>query len=124
MLQGAAVSASDISQSMAQEAQRRYEAAVAEGGSPPATAPRFSTSDLESLTGRYDTVTCLDVMIHYPQVKPHTFVVTPSISCERSVVATSITSERSAGLGLKVHNHILDDPKYVDVTKTRPGSRV
>ena len=100
MLQGAAVSASDISQSMAQEAQRRYEAALAEGGSPPATAPRFSTSDLESLSGRYDTVTCLDVMIHYPQVKTHTFVVT-----------TSITGEGSASLGVKVHKDILEDPR-------------
>ena len=69
MLQGGAVSASDISQSMAQEAQRRFETAVAEGASPPATAPQFTTSDLESLSGRYDTVTCLDVMIHYPQVR-------------------------------------------------------
>ncbi len=27
------------------------------------------TSDLESLDGNYDTVTCIDVMIHYPQDK-------------------------------------------------------
>jgi magnesium-protoporphyrin O-methyltransferase len=27
----------------------------------------FTASDLESLAGRYDTVICLDVFIHYPQ---------------------------------------------------------
>lgn len=31
--------------------------------------PKFEVSDLESLTGKYDTVVCLDVMIHYPQNK-------------------------------------------------------
>lgn len=66
-LKGADVSASDISSSMAQEAQRRYEAAVAAGAKAPSQAPKFYTSDLESLSGQYHTVTCLDVMIHYPQ---------------------------------------------------------
>ena len=32
-------------------------------------APVFATSDLESVSGTYHTVTCLDVMIHYPQDK-------------------------------------------------------
>jgi len=45
-----------------------------ERGGPPAAAAdlgperiQFSASDLESLSGRYDTVICLDVFIHYPQ---------------------------------------------------------
>ncbi|GKD76867.1 magnesium protoporphyrin IX methyltransferase, chloroplastic [Tanacetum coccineum] len=29
--------------------------------------PKFEVSDIESLTGKYDTVVCLDVLIHYPQ---------------------------------------------------------
>merc|ERR1719183_1833446 len=29
----------------------------------------FTTSDLEAIEGKYDTVTCIDVMIHYPQDK-------------------------------------------------------
>ena len=29
----------------------------------------FYTSDLESVTGNYDTVTCVDVAIHYPTEK-------------------------------------------------------
>merc|ERR1712129_578532 len=29
----------------------------------------WGTSDLESLSGKYDTVTCIDVMIHYPPEK-------------------------------------------------------
>ena len=68
-LQGAEVSASDISGAMADEAKRRYEAAVASGGaSSPQTTPKFAAADLESLSGKFHTVCCLDVMIHYPQV--------------------------------------------------------
>ena len=29
----------------------------------------YTTSDLESLSGKYDTVCCIDVMIHYPTDK-------------------------------------------------------
>ena len=95
-LKGAAVSASDISsvrrealrggargadvllraaaQSMASEAQWRYEAEVAAGAAAPKQPPVFATSDLESVTGKYHTVTCLDVMIHYPQDKADAMV--------------------------------------------------
>ena len=59
---------------MASEAQRRYEAQVAAGATPPKQAPVFATSDLESVTGKYHTVTCLDVMIHYPQDKADAMV--------------------------------------------------
>lgn len=68
-LRGATVSASDISSSMAGEAQRRYEATIAAGAKAPQVAPKFETMDLESCSGRYNTVCCLDVMIHYPQDK-------------------------------------------------------
>jgi magnesium-protoporphyrin O-methyltransferase len=44
---------------MANEAARR----AAEVG---ITNANFYTSDLESVTGSYDTVTCVDVAIHYP----------------------------------------------------------
>lgn len=37
--------------------------------SPPPVMPKFEVKDLESLDGKYDTVVCLDVMIHYPQSK-------------------------------------------------------
>ena len=30
---------------------------------------KFFTSDLESVTGQYDTITCVDVAIHYPTEK-------------------------------------------------------
>lgn len=74
-LRGASVSASDISAAMAGEAAQRYEAALAAGaGAAPATAPTFEASDLESVAGRYNTVTCLDVMIHYPQDKADAMV--------------------------------------------------
>jgi len=56
------VTASDISDSMANEAARRAQ----EMG---VTNAEFFTSDLESVTGKYDTVTCVDVAIHYPDDK-------------------------------------------------------
>lgn len=68
-LRGAAVSASDISSAMANEAKTRYEAALKKGAKAPKTAPVFDAMDLESCSGKYNTVTCLDVMIHYPQDK-------------------------------------------------------
>ena len=58
---GAKVSASDISDAMAKEASRRAE----EMG----VKAQFYTSDLESVSGNYDIVTCVDVAIHYPSDK-------------------------------------------------------
>ena len=59
---GATVSASDISDSMANEAARRAKDMGIDNA-------KFYTSDLESVTGNYDTVTCVDVAIHYPDEK-------------------------------------------------------
>uniref|UniRef100_A0A7S1D5P7 Magnesium-protoporphyrin IX methyltransferase C-terminal domain-containing protein n=1 Tax=Cyclophora tenuis TaxID=216820 RepID=A0A7S1D5P7_CYCTE len=59
---GAKISASDISDSMATEAARRAKELGIENA-------EFYTSDLESVTGKYDTVTCVDVAIHYPTDK-------------------------------------------------------
>ena len=56
------IAASDLSEAMVQEAARRAgEAGIAPG------RIQFQASDLEGLNGRYDTVVCLDVFIHYPQ---------------------------------------------------------
>jgi len=56
------VEASDLSKAMVVEARRRAgEAGLGEPGL------RFFASDLEGLQGRFDTVVCLDVFIHYPQ---------------------------------------------------------
>jgi len=64
---GAKVVASDISAAMVEEAAKRAaDAGLSERAS-------FSTSDLENIQvpadGKFDTVTCIDVMIHYPQEK-------------------------------------------------------
>jgi magnesium-protoporphyrin O-methyltransferase len=59
---GAKVYASDISAKMVEEAQRRAEETL-DGEN----LPTFEVKDLEELTGRYHTVMCLDVLIHYPQ---------------------------------------------------------
>jgi magnesium-protoporphyrin O-methyltransferase len=58
---GAKVYASDISEKMVEEAKER---AIALNVSDRLS---FTVSDLEALSGRYHTVVCLDVLIHYPQ---------------------------------------------------------
>jgi magnesium-protoporphyrin O-methyltransferase len=61
---GAKVYASDISEKMVEEAKER---SVAIFGN--TENPHFTVQDLETLTGNYHTVICLDVLIHYPQDK-------------------------------------------------------
>lgn len=58
---GAQVFASDISEKMVGEAKER---AALLGTS---DNPTFAVQDLETLSGTYHTVVCLDVLIHYPQ---------------------------------------------------------
>lgn len=56
------IQASDISEAMAQEAERRARDAGLD-----MAKLNFFASDLESLNGSFHTVCCLDVFIHYPQ---------------------------------------------------------
>ena len=56
------INASDISSAMAEEAERRARAAGLD-----MSRLNFVASDLESLSGSFHTVCCLDVFIHYPQ---------------------------------------------------------
>lgn len=60
------VFASDISSSMTQEAAARAKAAKLNNLA-------FEVRDMEALKGSYDTVTCIDVMIHYPTDKVQSF---------------------------------------------------
>jgi len=59
---GAKISASDISDAMSSEAGRRAKELGIRNA-------KFYTSDLESVKGKYNTVTCVDVAIHYPSDK-------------------------------------------------------
>ena len=61
---GARVFASDISEKMVNEAQERAQTALGQTSN-----PTFAVQDLEALEGKYHTVICLDVLIHYPQDK-------------------------------------------------------
>ncbi|WP_414153394.1 magnesium protoporphyrin IX methyltransferase [Prochlorococcus sp. MIT 1300] len=56
------IAASDISQAMVEETKRRATEAGLD-----LSKLTFDTSDLESLSGSFHTVICLDVFIHYPQ---------------------------------------------------------
>jgi magnesium-protoporphyrin O-methyltransferase len=66
-LKGASVSASDISSAMVGEAERRFKEQVEGGAKAPSVAPKFDAMGLEECSGKYDLVTCIDVMIHYPK---------------------------------------------------------
>eukprot|EP00466_Bigelowiella_natans_P019803 jgi/Bigna1/92591/estExt_fgenesh1_pm.C_370010 len=72
-LKGAEVSASDIAVEMTKEAKSRYEDAAAKGVTT-AIEPKFEAKNLEEIEGKYDVVTCLDVMIHYPDNKANSMV--------------------------------------------------
>ena len=61
---GAQIYASDISEKMVGEARERASKVL--GNTDRLT---FAVEDLEKLSGRYHTVSCLDVLIHYPQNK-------------------------------------------------------
>ncbi|KAF5743650.1 magnesium protoporphyrin IX methyltransferase chloroplastic [Tripterygium wilfordii] len=70
--EGAVVSASDISAAMIAEAEKQAKEQLQvdnDNSSAAMVKPKFEVSDLESLNGKYDTVICLDVLIHYPQSK-------------------------------------------------------
>lgn len=61
---GAKVYASDISEKMVEEAKARASLVSDNIGN-----PIFAVQDLETLSGRYHTIICLDVLIHYPQAQ-------------------------------------------------------
>ena len=61
---GAKVFASDISEKMVEEAKERATASLGQSEN-----PTFAVQDLETLSGKYHTVVCLDVLIHYPDEK-------------------------------------------------------
>lgn len=58
---GALVTGSDISSAMVGEAEKRAKEQLK-----PDQVPKFFASDLEALDGKFDTVCCVDVLIHYP----------------------------------------------------------
>jgi magnesium-protoporphyrin O-methyltransferase len=78
---GAIISASDISEKMVGEAQSRAVELGYDNLS-------FSVQDLEAVTGRYNTVICLDVLIHYPTEKAAEMVAhLASMAEERLVIS-------------------------------------
>ncbi len=78
-----AIAASDLSAAMVAEARRRAEAQGI-----PSERLSFTTSDLESLQGRYDTVICLDVFIHYPQAAAEAMVRHLAAMAERQLIVS------------------------------------
>lgn len=61
---GAKVYASDISEKMVCEGKERAISLFGDNNN-----PIFTVQDLETLSGKYHTIICLDVLIHYPQDK-------------------------------------------------------
>ncbi|CAN0906093.1 Magnesium protoporphyrin IX methyltransferase, chloroplastic [Linum grandiflorum] len=66
--EGAIVYSSDISAAMVAEAEKQAKEQLVLGENE-VVMPKFEVKDLESLEGKYNTVICLDVLIHYPQNK-------------------------------------------------------
>lgn len=79
---GALVSASDISQAMVNEAERRGNQLIPDK----MHNVTFATQDLEALTGNYDTVCCIDVMIHYPSDKAAEMIEKLAACSERRLI--------------------------------------
>ncbi|MEB3243098.1 MAG: magnesium protoporphyrin IX methyltransferase [Cyanobacteriota bacterium] len=77
------VLATDLSEAMVREAERRAteEGLVGE-------RLRFAVSDLEHLSGRFDTVICLDVFIHYPQAAAEEMVKHLASLAERQLIVS------------------------------------
>ena len=74
-----------LSAAMTAEAAKRFEATAAGQDAP---TPDFSPVGLEEVAGKYDTVCCLDVMIHYPQEKADGMVQhLASISKDRLIIS-------------------------------------
>ncbi|KAH9621640.1 hypothetical protein KSS87_004077 [Heliosperma pusillum] len=82
---GALVSASDISAAMVAEAQAKAKEEIQSGDSE-LVMPKFEVKDLESLDGKYDTVVCLDVLIHYPQDKADAMIAHLASLAEKRLV--------------------------------------
>ena len=82
-LGASSIAASDLSAAMVQEAERRS----ADAGIAPGRIS-FLASDLESLEGRYDTVICLDVFIHYPQQPAEAMVRHLASMAERHLIVS------------------------------------
>lgn len=53
---------------------------------PSGNLPRFEVNDLECLSGKYDTVVCLDVLIHYPQNKADGMIAHLASLAEKRVI--------------------------------------
>ncbi len=87
--QGAIVMASDISAAMVAEAEKQAGEELLSGkdnGLPAPVMPKFEVKDLESLDGKYDTVVCLDVLIHYPQNKADAMIAHLASLAEKRVI--------------------------------------
>ncbi len=80
---GAQVAASDISEKMVGEARDRAQNQFGNLNN-----VTFSVQDLEAITGKYNTVVCLDVLIHYPTEKAASMIAhLASLSEERLILS-------------------------------------
>ncbi len=89
---GVRVSASDISEKMVGEARDRAQSQFgnvkSNSGDRTLSNVDFSVQDLEAITGKYHTVICLDVLIHYPTEKAASMIAhLASLSQERLILS-------------------------------------
>ncbi len=79
---GAKVSGSDISEKMVTEAQQRADQVLGDARQ----NLTLNTQDLETIEGKYHTVICLDVLIHYPQAQVADMIAHLSTLAESRVI--------------------------------------
>jgi len=89
------VYASDISKAMVTEARQRADATL---GPVLAKNVEFETMDLEHISGKFDTVFCIDVMIHYPDEKLEEMIKHLSSVAERRMIITFAPYTLALGL--------------------------
>lgn len=95
---GAIVTASDISNAMVDEAERRCKELIPDRR----RNATFSTQDLESITGKYDTVCCIDVMIHYPTEKASDMIAKLAACSDRRLIISFAPKTFMLGLLKKI----------------------
>lgn len=98
LARGAIVMASDISNAMVAEAEKRCRQVVPEN----LRNVSFSAQDLESITGSYDTVCCIDVMIHYPTERAAEMIASLASCSERRLIVSFAPKTFMLGLLKKV----------------------
>lgn len=91
--------------------------------SSPPQEPVFYSSDLEGVKGKYDVVTCLDVMIHYPQDKADAMVQHLASLAEKRLIVSFAPYTFSLALLKRIGARVRRAPYLSRAGVAKPSSR-